>query len=141
MSDVQTGSCLCGACTLTAKPAPEAGTCHCSMCRKFSGGMFIGVQCGDTLRFDDGAPVKVYKSSDWGERLFCGACGSTIAWRSADGKMSAVSVMLFDDPGQFPVVSEIFHDEKPASYALAGETHKMTGAEVLAMFAPPEEGA
>ncbi|MGV6849525.1 MAG: GFA family protein [Marinibacterium sp.] len=132
------GKCLCGACRFTAVPEPTAGVCHCGMCRKWSGGMFIGVQCGDSLSFVDGAPVKTFLSSEWGRRLFCSDCGSTLAWQTADGTMTAVSIQAFDDPGAFPVVSEIFYDEKPGNYALAGDTKKMTGAEVIAMFAPPE---
>ncbi|MGR3803585.1 GFA family protein [Marinibacterium profundimaris] len=141
MSTALTGSCLCGACTFTAVPEATSGVCHCGMCRTWSGGMFIGVGCGDSLSFSDGAPVGVYASSDWGERLFCATCGSTLAWRTTDRKMNVVSVQTFEDPSAFPLVSEIFYDEKPGSYALAGDTKKMTGAEVMAMFAPPVEGA
>lgn len=133
------GKCLCGACTFTAVPADTSGVCHCGMCRSWSGGMFIGVQCGDSLTFAEGAPVKAYGSSDWGERVFCGDCGSNLAWRMKDGSMAIVSVQAFPDASAFPVVSEIFIDEKPGSYALAGETHKMTGAEVMAMFASGAE--
>jgi len=132
------GKCLCGACRFTATPKPTAGVCHCGMCRTWSGGMFIGVDCGDSLQFVDGVPVKAFESSDWGRRLFCSDCGSTLVWQPSDAQMSVVSIQAFPDPGAFPVVSEIFFDEKPANYALAGDTKKMTGAEVMAMFAPSE---
>ncbi len=134
MSVALQGKCLCGACRFTAEPEAEAGACHCGMCRQWSGGVFLGVACA-ALSFDAGAPVKVYGSSDWGERVFCGECGSNLAWRSKDGKTAIVSIQAFPDPGAFPVVSEIFVDSKPASYALAGDTKKLTGAEVMAMFA------
>ena len=32
-----------------------------------------------------------------------------------------------------PMSTEIFIDQKPDTYAFAGETHKMTGAEVVAL--------
>ena len=39
-----TGSCLCGAVTFTATELPdETGACHCQMCRKHSGGVFLGM--------------------------------------------------------------------------------------------------
>ncbi|MFV0335492.1 MAG: GFA family protein [Tropicimonas sp.] len=140
MGERLAGRCLCGACTFTAEPAKEAGICHCSMCRRWSGGMFMGVDCGSSLEFAEGAPVVAYRSSEWGRRLFCGQCGSTLAWQMADGSHSHVSMQSFDDPGAFIVASEIFIDEKPANYALANQTTKMTGAEVLAMFAAQPGG-
>ncbi len=139
MGERVTGHCLCGACTLTAElVSGEAAVCHCSMCRRFSGGMLIVVDCGSSLEFS--GPVRTYLSSDWGSRLFCGECGSSLAWRSRDGAMNYASVQAFPDPGRFPVNHEIFFDCKPASYALAGETAKMTEAEFMAAFAAGGEG-
>ncbi|MFV0384201.1 GFA family protein [Paracoccus sp. (in: a-proteobacteria)] len=134
------GSCLCGACGLTAEIGKaEAGICHCGMCRKWSGGMMVSIEC-ERLEFDADAPIEIYRASEWGERVFCRQCGSSLAWRMQDGTHQVVSVQVFDDPGAFPVVSEIFIDEKPRSYALAGETAKLTGAQVFEMFAPKPEG-
>ncbi len=142
MSAPLTGACLCGACSFTAVPdmTHGAGVCHCSMCRKWSGGIFISVACNDSLRFAEGAPLTVYDSSPWGVRVSCACCGSSIAWRSKDGKANQVSVQMFDDPAQFPVKTEIFIDDKPDSYALDCQTQKLTGAEVMAMFAPKPDG-
>lgn len=131
-----TGGCLCGACRFAVEASREAEICHCSMCRRWSGGIFVGTACGDTLRFEGGAPVRTYLSSDWGRRLFCGECGSSLAWQSADGTMTQVSVQALDESGDFELTTEIFIDEKPALYALAGERKTMTGAEVFAAFAP-----
>ena len=135
-----TGTCLCGACRLTAEPQAEAGICHCGMCRKWTGGAFIAVETETAPVFDEGAPVGVFHSSDWGERVFCRECGSSLVWRSQDGAHHAVSVQIFDDPARFPVTTEIFTDCKPASYAFAGPLKSMTEAEFMAQFAPPEEG-
>jgi len=134
------GRCLCGACRFTATPSPghSAGVCHCSMCRRWSGGIFLSVPCGDSVEFEDDAPLLVYDSSDWGQRVSCSACGSTLVWRTKDRSMNQVSIQAFDDPGQFEIGMEIFVDDKPASYGLSNETTKMTGAEVMAMFAPQE---
>ena len=81
-------------------------------------------------------------AATWAERVFCARCGSNLFWRAVDGPETeqVLALMAFDDPERFPVVSEIFIDEKPSTYALAGDTKKMTGAEVMAMFAPAAGG-
>ncbi len=136
------GSCMCGACTFAAIPNAAgygAGACHCGMCRKWSGGMFMSVDCGSSVVFDEGAPVGSYKGSEWGERLFCKTCGSSLLWQTQDGQNQHVSIQAFEDPGQFEIGMQVFIDKKPANYALAAETKTMTEAEVFAMFAPDAE--
>jgi hypothetical protein len=120
------------------KAAPsktEMGVCHCSMCRRWTGGTFMAVDCGNSLQVLQGEEMAIYRSSDWGERAFCRNCGSSLFWRSVDDGNVAVSVQAFDDPGIFAFVEEIFIDEKPPNYAFANTTSKKTGAEVFATFA------
>lgn len=136
----ETGTCLCGASSFTANPvSDEAGACHCGMCRKFSGGMFIVVDCSGSLVFAEDAPVTRFRSSEWGERAFCSRCGSSLAWLSQDGSMAFASVQAFPEPGRFPVRHEMFIDCKPGSYGLAGDTRTMTEAEFMAAYAPQQE--
>lgn len=132
------GHCLCGAVKFEAVPTgPTMGVCHCSMCRRWSGGVFMAVDCGASLKIEDESAVGVYHSSDWGDRCFCKTCGSTLFWRLRQGAHDVVAAQAFDDPGQFAFTSEIFVDDKPGNYAFANHTAKMTGAEFLATFAPP----
>ncbi len=132
MSDELVGGCLCGAVRFTAVPLnDEMGVCHCGMCRRWSGGLFMAVECG-TLAIDDETAVSVYRSSDYGERLFCRTCGSSLFWRMQDGSHIVVSLHALDDPSRFRFTNEIFIDEKPAAYAFANDTKKMTGAEFVA---------
>lgn len=133
-------TCLCGACRMTVEPGPEAGACHCSKCRKWSGGIFLAVQSNKPVLFNDDAPLGVYGSSEWGERVFCKTCGSSLLWRSVDGQHHSVALQSFDDPSRFPVTTEIFTDCKPDNYALAGPLRGMTEAEFMAQFAPQQEG-
>ena len=128
------GRCLCGACgfSATVKDA-GAGACHCAHCRSWSGGVFLSVDCGDSVSFDEGAPVKAYKSSDYAERLFCADCGSTLVWQMQDGSSQQVSIQALE--GEFALDHEIWIDAKPAGYAFAGDHTRMTEAEVMAMFA------
>ncbi|SPH17326.1 hypothetical protein DEA8626_00844 [Defluviimonas aquaemixtae] len=135
------GTCLCGACAFTAAPVGKsAGACHCGMCRRWSGGIYLAVDCGESVEFAKGAPVVAYKGSSWGERLFCRECGSSLVWQTQDGRNQHVSIQTFEDPGRFVVDSEIFIDRKPNSYALADVARAMTEAEVFAMFASKSEG-
>ena len=49
-----------------------------------------------------------------------------------------VPVGLLDDASGMKLVSEIFVDVKSPAFSYAEDTKKMTGAEVMAQFAPPE---
>jgi hypothetical protein len=132
---------MCGAATFTAVPQDmKGGACHCEMCRKWSGGIFLGVYCGSSVEFASGSPVVTFDSSDWGQRLFCGTCGSTLVWQTKDKAHQTVSAPAFDDQNAFPITSEIFIDKKPSTFALAGITDQMTEADVMAKYAP-EAGA
>ncbi len=129
------GHCLCGAVKFTATPKrDEMGVCHCGMCRRWAGGVFMAVSCGPDVDVENDDQLGVFTSSDWGERCFCKTCGSTLFWRMRDGTNVAVSMQAFDDPEAFRFSSEIFIDEKPANYAFANDTKKQTGAELFAQL-------
>ncbi|MGB5871042.1 MAG: GFA family protein [Albidovulum sp.] len=135
-----TGACLCGACTFSATPvAQTASICHCEMCRRWTGGLYMAVDCGASVSFDPGAPLGSYKGSAWGERRFCKTCGSSLVWQTQDGAHQHVSAQAFENPAQFELTSQVFIDCKPDNYALSNKTKNMTEAEVFAMFAPQPE--
>lgn len=137
MGKEMTGGCLCGAVRFAATPVKmEMGVCHCSMCRRWSGGTFMAVDCGDSVKFENEGKLGIYTSSDWGQRGFCTACGTTMLWQTHDQSHRVLAAQSFDDPSHFSFNSEIFIDEKPDNYTFANETEKMTGAEVFAKFAP-----
>lgn len=96
------------------------------------GGPVLSVMADGPPRFDDEGALGVYRSSDWGERAFCKICGSSILWRSVDGKFQSIPAALLGDLDGFAFTSEIFVDDKPAYYSFAGERTRMTGAEVMA---------
>ncbi len=135
------GHCLCGAVKFTAAPSRmEMGVCHCSMCRRWSGGVFMGVQCGSDVKVGDEGQVTAYKSSGYGERCFCTTCGATLFWRLQGGALHVVSAQAFDDPGAFKFVSEIFVDEQPANYCFANDAKRLTGPEFIAAFVASGNG-
>jgi len=112
------------------------------MCRKFSGGVYLGVEVpSDALKLTKTEGHATYKSSEWAERGFCKSCGSSLYYRvMSPGPHNGtwhVGLGALDDPSGITMTGEIFIDKKPDAYAFAGDTHKMTEAEVMAMFAPP----
>ena len=83
--------------------------------------------------------ITTYTSSEWAERGFCSACGSSLFYRLTSGKyVGAVSIPLgaLDDQRGFELNREWFIDNKPGAYSLEGERERLTEAEIFAKFAP-----
>ena len=141
MAEALKGACLCGACTLTATPkSMNMGACHCSMCRKWSGGIYLGTTAApDAIHFKGTENITTYTSSPWAERAFCKICGSNLYYRvTAPGPQHGTYHFGFgtlDTPGDAKLTGELFIDLKPSGYSFAEPTHAMTEAEVLALFA------
>jgi len=134
------GQCLCGAVKFRADiKSNDIGVCHCSMCRRWSGGVMFAVEFAGDLKFDDNAALGLYESSDWGERGFCKNCGTSLFWRMRGGGHGVVTRNALVDPDDGHLTHEIFIDDKPAFYNFAETTQKMTGAEIFAMFAPKKD--
>ncbi|MEP4195043.1 MAG: GFA family protein [Aliishimia sp.] len=141
----RSGGCNCGNVRFEiSSDLKETGACHCEMCRKFTGGVFLSVQVAASdfkLTKVDG--LKAYKSSEWAERAFCQDCGSSLFYRmTAPGPMQGschVGLGCLDDAEGIVLTDEIFVDSKPSGYEFAGDTRKMTGAEVFAMYGPPAD--
>ena len=85
--------CCCGACAIQVKGEPAINAvCHCRDCQRRTGSAF-----GWSTYFPNAAvvatlgafrtyspPGKAPGAEDWQERVFCGKCGTTLSWRSAD---------------------------------------------------------
>ena len=138
-----TGGCMCGAVRYTLNEEPtKIGACHCSMCRRWSGGIFLGSETkSDGITFEGAENLTLYKSSNWAERGFCKECGSSLFYRiTAEGPMKGVyhfGVGTLDDANKAELKQELFIDLKPEGYSFAQDTHQMTQADVEAMFAEP----
>ncbi|MFD1332918.1 GFA family protein [Methylopila musalis] len=135
---LRAGGCLCGAVRFAARPGPHMDVCHCGMCRRWSGGVFMAVPVTE-LTIEDGSPLGAYASSDYGERAFCRNCGSSLFWRMRDGSSAAASLQAFDDLSGIDFAEEIFIDDKPALYSFADDTAKLTGAEFVARVSGQEQ--
>ncbi len=134
------GKCLCGAVTFTAEVATrDVDVCHCSMCRRWSAGPYIGLSHDGSVTFTGAENIGVYKSSDWAERGFCKVCGSSLYYHLLGTEHYSFSANALDDEAGITLTSQIFIDEKPGYYDFANDTPKLTGAEVFAAFAKAGE--
>ena len=129
------GTCLCGEITIDA-PAMNMslGVCHCDMCRKWSAGPFLAVDCGTDVTVSGSDHLGIYNSSEWAERGFCKNCGSTMFYRMIESQQYMVSSEIFDQ-AELTFDHQIFIDEKPTYYSFSDKTINMTGGQVLAAFA------
>lgn len=130
------GRCLCGAVTVTlAGPVCEADACHCGMCRRLSGGgpMFAVHGHGSRPKVEGEEALRIYRSSDWAERAFCGICGTPIWYRFIEDDYYSVSAGLFDG-NDLTLTKQIFIEDKPSLYDLANDTPRLTGEEVIAEY-------
>jgi len=138
MSMTRTGGCLCGAVRFSARPKTDGvDVCHCGMCRRWCGGPLMCLPCDD-VAFEHETAVAAFASSAHGERLFCKTCGSSLLYRMKDGAGTWVALFALDDTAGLRLAEEIFIDDKPALYAFANDTRKLTGAEVMAAFGMQE---
>lgn len=134
------GSCLCGAVNISMQVnGNSVSVCHCGMCRKWTGGPLFAIECDQGLTLDGEANVSVYASSEWAERGFCKQCGTHLFYRLKDGSLYAVPPGLLESTDALEFDQQIFIDEKPAYYEFANKTRMLTGAEVFARFAGPDD--
>jgi hypothetical protein len=132
------GRCLCGAVKLTAEEVkPKYSACHCGMCRRWSGGSPFFALTAKGLRFASEDDVGRYASSDWAERGFCKKCGTPLFYFLQRTGQYFVSTGVFEDQTPFQLTLEIFIDNKPPGYALAGDHPRWTESETLERMKPP----
>ena len=111
MSDTRTGKCLCGAVHFTATLAGDAiQACHCQQCQRWTGGGPLYSVRVDTLNLKGDESFTQYHASEWGVRVFCKTCGSTLYWRMRGEKPRYIAPGLLDDQTGLSVQEEIFTD-------------------------------
>ena len=140
------GHCLCGAVRFSASEAGNFGVCHCEMCRRNTGSALMAVTIPEAAFDLTGAEhVATRRSSSWASRSWCRECGSPLWYRYDKGVDGAgdyeVAVGLLDDADALVLEREIFIDQKPRSWSLAGDHPRMTRAETLARYGTHVDGA
>ncbi|MCP4899300.1 MAG: GFA family protein [bacterium] len=99
-----TGGCLCGAIRYESTEAPElVGFCHCRMCQKATGGLFLIFADfeADAFKFTRGEP-RYYRSSEIATRGFCPDCGTPVTFQYDGDAGPAVGVGTLDHPEDWP---------------------------------------
>ncbi|WP_422422596.1 GFA family protein [Pseudomonas sp. GZD-222] len=81
MRDTYEGGCHCGALRYRVRgPLADVAHCHCSVCRRVSGGLLVTwatLSCAD-FQWLSGSP-QCYDSSPSCVRYFCSRCGAHVA--------------------------------------------------------------
>jgi hypothetical protein len=101
-----TGGCFCGGVryTITA-PAVDTHHCHCSICRKFHGAIFVTLSVfpRSAFTYDKGTGnLGTYNSSEKVHRHFCKTCGCPISLDLVENPgVIAVATGTIDN-GQWP---------------------------------------
>jgi hypothetical protein len=128
------GHCLCGAVTITVAGAhdPRVGACHCRMCQRWSGGLFLCFTA-DASAVTVTGEITRYRSSAFAERAFCPRCGSHLWFNDvADGgEPVSYELMpgLFDAARNWPLRSEIYVDRAMSSVHLLGDHRRKSRAD------------
>ena len=129
------GSCLCGAVQINAKTVNKnLGACHCQMCRQWTGGPLLVLDCGSEIEFSGENNIRVYASSKWAERGFCYKCGTHLFYRVKKDNQFLIPVGIFKNIKNVIFEHQIFIDRKPSYYSFANETENLTEAQVFAQF-------
>jgi hypothetical protein len=127
------GRCLCGSVKFNTGEIHHLDVCHCAICQRWTGGPFVGADFrnGDVVVTEDEG-LTWYASSDWAKRGFCKTCGSSLFYRLNDAPdFWAICGGSLSLPDGMTIHQEIFIDEKPDYYSLAGDQPKLTGAEFM----------
>ncbi|MEP9353357.1 GFA family protein [Xanthobacter sp. KR7-65] len=93
------GGCLCGRLRYRLRGVKSAYWCHCTMCRRASGSAALpwASVARPDFEITAGTP-SVYESSPGVRRLFCGSCGSPIAFDMAREEDVDVTLGTLDVP-------------------------------------------
>lgn len=101
------GGCMCGAIRFVAEGEPlRVGLCHCTACRRNTGTHFavFAIWGADQVHVE--GQTAFFRSSDKGERHFCGRCGAPLFY--AEPGERAIHVGAFDDPDHFRPTYELW---------------------------------
>ena len=141
----KSGQCVCGAVKLTARNVPQTfNICYCDMCKRWAGGRWMGMHVANAdLDISGLDAVTTLTTSDWAERAFCNKCGSSLWYKMTagpDANGCSISVGLLTDTSDLTLGNEYYIDRKTQAYEFPKGRKQMTEAEVLALYAPAEEG-
>jgi len=115
------GHCLCGAITFETSAMPQGvSMCHCSQCRRQSGGIWSSAfvaQDALTITGD----VRWFAASDTARRGFCPRCGSFLFWQGTGEDTISFALGAVDNPTGMTLEKHIFVADKGDYYDIAGD--------------------
>ncbi len=128
MSEIHTGSCLCGNVSFRVKgQLREVLACHCTQCRKQSGHHYAATNAkDDAIELSGGDHVKWYQSSKSAKRGFCSNCGSVLFWKSEKDDFTSIMAGSFDKPTGLKLTKHIFVADKGDYYEIGDEAAKFS---------------
>ena len=109
----RSGSCLCGAITFKGDVSDQIQACHCVQCQRWTGGGPLFSSRVAEIAIEGGEMAAAYHASEWGERVVCKTCGSTLWWKMQGKDVTFVATGLLDDQSGLTVTQEIFVDYRP----------------------------
>lgn len=110
------GRCLCGAITFSTSAEPRgASMCHCSQCRRQSGGIWSSAIVEKDALQITGEP-RWFAASDSAERGFCPNCGSFLFWREQGDSTISFALGALDAPTGLHLEKHIFTADKGDYY-------------------------
>jgi hypothetical protein len=120
MTDLNRGSCLCGAVRFTTKGRLRGVVyCHCSQCRKQTGHFYAATSAADAdLAVEGGEQVTWYAASADAKRGFCKNCGSALFWKRNGSDETSILVGAFDGPAGLSAETHIFVADKGDYYSI-----------------------
>lgn len=120
MTDIHTGSCLCGAVRFKTSGALRGVVyCHCSQCRKQTGHFYAATNVLDSdIAIEGGDNITWFKASPAARRGFCATCGSALFWKHEDEDKISVMAGSFDRPSGLAGEMHIFVADKGSYYEI-----------------------
>ena len=108
-----TGSCLCGGVRFEVDvPFERVNACHCTSCKKISGGggTVSGRARTDAIRILAGEDlVRTFQPDEGVAKTFCSECGSNLfggGW--PESEWTSVRLTALDEPFEEPLGSHLF---------------------------------
>jgi hypothetical protein len=124
---VLSGGCQCGAVRYALYAEPDVGICHCRMCQRATGGLFLASAGVPRAQFawTRGQPA-VFRSSSVAERGYCRDCGTPLFFRYLAKDTIDVTIGSLDDPAAAKPTSQVGVESRvpwwPELFELPGRT-------------------
>lgn len=120
MSQLHTGSCLCGAVRFSiAGKLRGVVYCHCSQCRRQTGHFYAATNAPvGAVAIDGEDAITWFEASDHARRGFCRICGSALFWKHKASDQISVMAGAFDMPSGLKGEVHIFVADKGDYYEI-----------------------